>query len=72
MSPHLVEVVEAHRGDGSSDPRGNRLAHVADEIGNAEELRGLLLALHRLLDVEIPVVGETGDRRLLIEGGVIT
>ena len=41
-----MEVVEADRSDSATDAGGDRLAHVADEVRNAEQLRGFLLTLH--------------------------
>jgi len=56
VSGVLVEVIEALRGDGTSDSGGNSLAEITDEIGNGEEEGGMFLVL--LVNFEVPVVGE--------------
>ena len=50
-----MEVVERDGGDGASDLRRDGLAHVADEVGHAEQF-GPLDRVGLVLDIEVPVV----------------
>jgi hypothetical protein len=52
-----VEVVEGDCGHGAADLRCDGFAHVADEVGHAEQL-GALLRVGLVIGIEVPVVGQ--------------
>ena len=53
-SAYFVEIVEADRSNCTANARSDRFAHVAHEVGNTEQSGGVLLAVRRLRDVEVP------------------